>query len=150
MILDRLDRIERYRPLHHRFFKAFAFLRQAGLGEMPLGRHEIDGDRIYAVVCVDPARSRDEARLEAHRKYIDVQVVLSGTDEMGWKSRPLCTRPDGEYDAGKDVEFFTDAPDAWIAVGPGAFVIFFPEDAHAPLVGSGELHKIVVKVALVP
>jgi len=67
---------------------------------------------------------------------------------MGWKSRPLCETPDGDYDADKDVEFFADRPDAWTAVGAGAFAIFFPEDAHAPLVGTGELHKIVVKIAV--
>ena len=148
MILDRLEQIERYRALHHRFFKAFAFLRQAGLASLPLGRQEIDGDRVFAMVCKDPARTRDEAKLEAHRKYIDIQVVLAGTDEMGWKSRAQCEKPDGEYDAEKDVEFFTDRPDAWASVGPGAFAIFFPDDAHAPLVGTGELHKIVVKVAV--
>ncbi len=148
MILDRLEQMDRYRAAHHRFFKAFAFLRQGGLEALPLGRHEIDGDRIYAMVCRDPAQTRDQAKLEAHRKYIDIQVVLSGTDEMGWRSRSRCTKPDVEYDVEKDVEFFADPPDAWTAVGEGAFAVFFPEDAHAPLVGTGDLHKIVVKVAV--
>ena len=148
MVLDQLDQIERYRPLHHRFHKAIGFLRQGGLESLPIGRREIDGDRVYAMVCKDPARTRDEAKLEAHRRYIDIQVVLSGVDEMGWKSRPLCEKIEAEYDAEKDFELLADAPDAWTAVGPGAFAIFFPEDAHAPLVGVGELHKIVVKVAV--
>jgi YhcH/YjgK/YiaL family protein len=55
--------------------------------------------------------------------------------------------PAGTYDPGRDIEFFTDRPDVWIPVKPGQFVVFFPEDAHAPLVGAGEIHKIVVKVA---
>ena len=54
---------------------------------------------------------------------------------------------DGDFDdAEKDVMFFADRPDAWTAVGPGAFAVYFPSDAHAPLVGSGDLHKVVVKV----
>ncbi|MBN1342547.1 MAG: YhcH/YjgK/YiaL family protein [Phycisphaerae bacterium] len=147
MILDRLELIERYTSLCPGFVKAVAFLRQSDLAGLPLGRHEVDGDRVYALACKDPARSRDQAKLEAHRKYIDIQVVLSGTDEIGWRSLGACTRPEGEYSAEKDVGFFLDAPEAWTAVGPGSFAIFFPEDAHAPLVGVGELHKIVVKVA---
>jgi YhcH/YjgK/YiaL family protein len=148
MILDRLEQIQRYVPLHPLFLKAVEFIRRSKLQDLPLGRHEIDGKRLYAIVGRDKARTRDQAKLEAHRKYIDIQIVLSGTDEMGWKSTPTCKKSEGPYDSEKDFENFLDAPDAWVAVGPGAFVIFFPEDAHAPLVGVGELHKVVIKVAV--
>jgi len=148
MVFDRLEGIDRYAALHPRFPKAFAFLREAKLSALAVGRHDIDDRNLYAVVGRDPARARDQAKLEAHRKYIDIQVVLSGTDEMGWKSTPLCRQSEGGYNDEKDVEFFTDAPKAWIKVDPGAFVIFFPEDAHAPLVGVGLIHKVVVKVAV--
>ena len=147
MILDRLECADRYAGLNPYFEKAFDFLRQTRLEELAPGRNEIDGDRVYAMVLRGPGRSRDEARLEAHRKYIDIQVSLSGTDEIGWKGKSLCTEPDGDYDPGGDCELFTDTPDAWVAVGPGSFAVFFPEDAHAPMVADGELHKVVVKVA---
>lgn len=148
MILSKLEYTDRYTALHPDFAKAFAFLSQNKLEQLPPGRHEIDGERVYAVVSWEQGRSRDKALLEAHREYIDIHIVLGGTDEIGWKSRSFCMIPDGEYNLEKDIEFFADLPDTWIAVSSGAFVIFFLEDAHAPLVSAGELHKIVVKVAV--
>ena len=57
-----------------------------------------------------------------------------------------CQKPQGEYDAEKDIEFFEDVPDSYVTVLPGEFAVFFPEDAHAPLIGTGEVHKVVIKV----
>ena len=148
MILDRLEQSDLYAPLHPLLPKAFAFLRETDLLALPLGRHEVDGEDIFAIAAREPARSREQARLEAHRKYIDIQVVLAGIDEMGWKPRSRCTSPDVPYDADADIEFFADPPDAWVAVDAGAFAVFFPGDAHAPLVGESEIHKVVVKVAV--
>ncbi|MEW6501319.1 MAG: YhcH/YjgK/YiaL family protein [Thermodesulfobacteriota bacterium] len=150
MILDVLENAHRYTPLHPLFAKAFAFLARPDLRELALGKYEIDGDRVYAMVDKGTGRAREEAPLEAHEKYIDIQLVLAGTDTMGWKATSRCTRPTKEYNRAKDIRFFADAPDAWVAVHPGAFVIFFPEDAHAPLVSPGELHKVIVKVAAKP
>jgi biofilm protein TabA len=148
MILDVLENCERYVPLHAGFAKAFAFLRRADLKGLPLGKYELDGDRVYAMVAKEPGRGKEDDLLEAHQKYIDIQYILAGVDEMGWKSTATCTRPSGDYDSEADVRFFADAPDAWIATRPGAFVVFFPEDGHLPLISSGEIHKIVVKIAV--
>ena len=148
MILDRLDHADRYAGLHLGFARALKFLRQIEPAAIPLGRTEIDADRIYAVAARVAARSRAEARLEAHRRYIDIQYVISGVDGMGWRSRSECSQPVAEYDPQQDIEFFADPAAAWVDVHPGELIIFFPEDAHAPLVGSGDIHKIVVKVAI--
>jgi biofilm protein TabA len=148
MILDRIENIGQYTHLHPGFGKAFQFLSHKGLPALPSGKHEIEGSRIYAIVARDQARARDKAMLEAHRKYVDIQAVLSGTDEMGWKPRAACTAPAGPYDATKDVEFFSDPADTWVIVRPDQFVVFFPWDVHAPLVGKGEVHKIVIKIAV--
>jgi YhcH/YjgK/YiaL family protein len=148
MILARLEEADRYASLNPGFAKAFAFLRRSHLAQLAPGRHEIDGDRVYAMVIQAPGRTREAAKLEAHRKYIDVQYSVTATEEMGWKSTPACTRRDSDYDAEKEVELFADPPVAWIGVPPGHFVIFFPEDAHAPMIAEGNLHKVVVKVAV--
>jgi YhcH/YjgK/YiaL family protein len=147
MILDRVDNFKRYLALNPHFATAWEFLRKQNLRELALGRHEIDGDRVYATAMKGQGKAREAAHLEAHRKYIDIQVVLSGVDEMGWKNKGTCKIPHGAYEADKDAEFFADPPDSWVEVGPGALTVFFPEDAHAPMIGHGELHKIVVKVA---
>ncbi len=148
MILDTLENSRRYVGLHEGFRKAFEFLAHADPASLSLGRREIDGDRLYAIVTRGPGRSRREAKLEAHARYIDIQYVVSGVDMMGWKPASACRRPAGPFDSDKDIGFFDDDPEAWIAVHRGAFAVFFPEDAHLPLLSAGEIHKIVVKVAV--
>ena len=134
--------------MNKRFAKAFAVLAEPGIAQKPDGRYSLDGDDAYYIVQHYPTRPVDLRRFESHKKYIDIQVVISGTDEMGWKNKATCKMPHGAYDAEKEAEFFADTPDAWVAVGPGAFTIFFPEDAHAPLATTGEVVKAVVKVAV--
>lgn len=148
MILDTLGNGGRYAGLHEDFGKAFAFLSGRGPESLPPGRHDIEGDRIFAVVSEGPGRSREDGQLETHARYIDIQYVVAGVDAMGWKPASACRRPSGPYDAERDIRFFGDEPDAWVAVGPGAFAVFFPEDAHLPLVSEGTVRKVVVKVAV--
>jgi len=148
IIINKLQHAERYFNVHPAFEKAFAFLRQNGLAELPADRYKIDGDRLFCMISKGPGRSRAEAKLEAHRKYIDIQYVIAGTDDMGWKPTADCKLTDTSYDTDKDIEFFKDQPDSWTQVPAGSFVIFFPEDAHAPLVGKGEIHKAVLKIAV--
>ena len=148
MILDRIEQADLYANLHRHLTKAFAFLRQDGLDKLADGRHDIDGEDIYAMVVKGSGKPGNEAKLEIHRKYIDVQYVVSGCDNMGWKNYKLCENSEGGYDAEIDAELFGDASSAWITVCPGDFAIFFPEDAHAPGVGEGDFHKVVVKVAV--
>ncbi len=150
MIIDILENAHRYVALNNGFAKAFAFLLRPDLRELPVEKYEIDGDRVYAMVSKDPGRRKEDSLLETHEKYIDIQLVLSGTDTMGWKPRSLCKEPTGEYNDKKDVQLFRDEPDAWLPTSNGTFVIFFPEDAHMPLIASGQLHKVVVKVAVAP
>jgi len=146
MILDVLENAHRYLALIRGFAKAFEFLLRPDLQDLPVGRYEIDGDRIYAMVAKEQGRRKEEAQLETHRKYIDIQLVLAGTDTMGWKPLSLCRHPTGDYDQNADIQFFADRPDAWVSVESGAFAVFFPEDAHMPLISPGQIHKVVVKV----
>lgn len=147
MILDTLDQADRYASLHPGFAPGFAFLREAPLAELQPGRHEIDGERVFAIVATDEGRGRDGARLEAHRRYIDIQLVVEGNEVIGWSELTCCTNVESPYDAEKDIVFFRDRPATWMDLAPGHFCIFFPEDAHAPLAGQGLVRKIVVKVA---
>lgn len=152
MILDILKNSNRYATLHKGFSKAFEFLLRPDLKELPMGKpmgkYEIEGERVYAMVSKEPGRRREDALLETHAKYIDIQLVLAGTDTMGWKPGALCKKPTGAYDPEEDIQYFSDEPDTWIVTQSGSFVIFFPEDAHMPLISSGELHKVVVKIAV--
>ncbi|HEY8118134.1 MAG TPA: YhcH/YjgK/YiaL family protein [Methylophilaceae bacterium] len=148
MILDTLANADRYSNLHTLFLRAFEFLRSTDLVKLAPGRHLIQGERLFAIVEAVPGRSRAEAKLECHRRYIDIQFVLEGVDEMGWKPLADCHQPIDDYSEKNDIQFFDDAPDSWIATPPGAFCIFFPQDAHAPLVSTGNIHKVVLKIAV--
>jgi YhcH/YjgK/YiaL family protein len=148
MILDTLAQAGRYPSLHPRLARAFDFLRDTDLKLLAPGRHAVLGDEIFAIVEACPGRARSEARLECHRRYIDIQLVLEGIDEMGWKPLADCVDPVADYDAAHDIRFFNDAPSSWIAVPAGSFCLFFPEDAHAPLTGAAFIRKVVVKIAV--
>ena len=150
MILDVLENAPRYLALNQGFAKAITFLLRPDLKELPVAKYEIDGDRVYAMVSKDSGRKKEDAQLETHAKYIDIQLVLAGTDDMGWKPKSMCNQPSWEYDQKADMQLFADEPDAWIATKNGAFVIFFPEDAHMPPLSSGQIHKVVVKIAATP
>jgi len=149
MILDVAANEERLKRLHPGFGPALQYLRRTNLGELPDGRQEIDGSRLYAVVIRGQGKGQKGAKLETHRRYIDIQVSITGSDVIGWKPTATCHDPEQAYDEPKDLQFFRDAADSWVTIPPGSFGIFLPEDAHAPMGADGPIHKIVVKVAVV-
>jgi biofilm protein TabA len=146
VILDTLQRGHHYEELHPQFARAFALLRSMDLAALDPGRHEIDGDRLYLSIDHAAGRGRGGARLEHHRRYIDIQVAIEGDEYIGWMPVECCQDRDGEFDADRDVGFFLEEPHSWLTLRPGTFAIFFPADAHAPLAGSGAIKKAVVKV----
>jgi biofilm protein TabA len=152
MILDTLAQSGRYASLHPAFAQAFEFLAHADWAALTQGsistRHALDGDRMYVAIDQKDGRGRDGARLEAHRRYIDIQVTIDGPEEIGWRPLAECRQPAGTFNDANDIGFFDDRPDTWVSVPPGSFAIFFPDDAHAPLAGRGPLRKAIVKIAV--
>jgi YhcH/YjgK/YiaL family protein len=146
VILDTLVQSGRYTGLHPSFPRAFDFLTTTNLTALAPGRHEIDEDRLFVLIDRQDGRGHAGARLEAHRRYIDIQLTLEGAEEIGWLPLAACERGT-DFDAAKDIGFFDAAPRVWLPVPPGSFTIFFPEDAHAPLAGRGPLLKAIVKIA---
>lgn len=148
MILDTLDQAERYKSLHPLFARAFDFLRSTDLLALAPGKHAVEGEDLFAIVEHCAGRTRAQARLESHRRYIDIQLVLEGVDEMGWRPLAQCARPLGEFDSARDIRFYDDAPSSWVVTPAGSFCMFFPDDAHAPLVSDGMVRKVVMKIAV--
>lgn len=148
MILDRLDRASSYAGAHPLFAHAFRFLARPDLASLPDGRHETGDPRVYALVSRTNGRGREASPLEAHDRNADIQVILAGTDTMGWRDRAGCARVKSPYDAAKDLILYEDAPADWFDVPTGFMAVFLPEDAHAPLAGKGAVHKVVVKVSM--
>jgi len=146
MILCSIPEFRRCAALHPGFEQVAAFLESSDLRTLPEGRTEIQSEDLY-VIAAREGRARPEAPLEAHRIYVDVQVVLSGTDTMGWAPLSACHDVTQSYDVEKDIVFFAGKPLSYVPVPQGHLAIFFPEDAHAPLTGvGGPVHKLVFKV----
>lgn len=148
MIFSTLSQTSRYTALHPLFPRAFDYIRDTDLLALAPGRYPIIGEQLFVIVEDVAGRTREAAKLECHRKYIDIQLVLEGSEEMGWKPLADCAQPVSDYSEEKDIQFFHDAPASWVAVPPGHFCIFFPEDAHAPLVSAGQTRKAIFKVAV--
>jgi YhcH/YjgK/YiaL family protein len=148
MIIDTLSLTARYAALHPLFPQAFDFLANASLASLPPGRISIVGERLYVSIDHVTGRGREGARLEAHRRYVDIQVTIAGNESIGWKPLAHCKAPDGPFDSERDIGFFAERPDTWLAVPENHFAIFFPDDVHAPLAGVGALRKAIMKVAL--
>lgn len=146
MILDSLENAHNYYSIHSRFESAFLFIQKA-ISDMPaLGKYEIDGEKVFAMVSHNDGRGKTKAVLEVHRQYIDIQVCAGGIEVIGWQYLQKCTRPKEAFNESIDCQLFSDRPKSWFFLYPQTFAVFFPYDAHAPLAGKGKTHKIVVKV----
>ena len=149
MILDSLKNAAQYYSLHPRFKTVFEYIASHDLVAMECGRHDIDGDNIFVNIQELDLKDTKAARLELHRKYIDIQLLLDGPDEIfGLSEKPDCLKPEAEFDVEKDVQFFTDVPQCFYSVKKGQFSILFPEDGHAPMLGKGHVKKCIFKIAL--
>jgi biofilm protein TabA len=148
MILDTLPNAHLYSGAHPGLRAAFDWLAKTDLAHLPDGKYEIDGKRLYAMSSKGAGKGREGRRLEVHQKYIDIQIAVSGSEVIGWRTMKECSHPAGAFDVQKDAGFYTDPSALWLPLPAGTFTVLFPEDAHAPGAGEGEVQKIVMKVAV--
>jgi YhcH/YjgK/YiaL family protein len=134
-----------------RWDKAIAFLKSNDLSKLEVKRYDIDGDNLYATINEYITKNEEDVRFEAHQKYIDIQYVISGSEQMS--IAPLSMRKEIliPYDAAKDFEFMTVIKAESFEATPDRFYIFFPTDVHRPGVKIGDnknVKKVVVKVKI--
>lgn len=134
-----------------RWNKAFAFLKNNDLSKLEPKRYDIDGDNLYAIVSESMTKNEEDAKFEAHRKYIDIQHVIAGAEQMSIS--PISDKMEvvTAYDPIKDLEFMTVKQTSSYVATPDKFFIFFPSDIHRPSVKVGEnkiVRKVVVKVRI--
>lgn len=149
MIIDTLKNASKYYSAHPLFAKAFEYINQADLANTTDGKSDIS-DGLKTIFSNAPGKTKEAslAKFECHNKNIDIQVCIKGVETIGWKPREKCVTPNGEYNAEKDVQFYNDSPDTFFQLTDGQFAIFFPEDVHAPMIGEGEIKKLVIKVRI--
>ncbi len=146
MIIDSLERLSRYCPGNPGFAAAEKFLAGRDLASIPDGEYPIDGRNVFAIVQSCGGRGKKDSPLETHREYIDIQIVISGEEVIGWRLSAKCASVKTPYSRNKDIAFYNDPPSAWLPVSAGEFAVFYPEDAHAPLAGGCPVKKIIIKV----
>ncbi len=127
----------------------FEFLERGDLTALPLGKHAIQGDQVYAVAMRSLSRAPESGKFESHQEYIDIQYLISGEETIGVApvEELLVVTP---YDPAKDIIFYA-VPERYrrLEIRPGHFAVFLPGEGHIPLCHAGaprELHKVVVKV----
>jgi YhcH/YjgK/YiaL family protein len=150
MIIDTLANAEKYFCVHPLFAKAFEYMRSQNLASIEVGTYVIQEDQLKAIVSDKRGKTKEESteKFECHDKHIDIQLCLKGTEKIGWKPRQSCFQPKDGYNAEKDVTFYRDKPDMYFQLTDGQFAIFFKEDVHAPMIGEGDIKKIVIKVKI--
>jgi len=149
MVIDTLENSKRYEALHPLFKTAFEFLKRPCIDSVPVGRTELEGSKLFALVQEYETKPANEGKIEAHRQYIDIQFILEGEEFMGYA--PLDElAPAQPFDATKDFGLY-DGKACLTRVRKGMFAIFFPQDGHLPgRCGETPSHvkKIVLKIAV--
>ncbi|HEX7367212.1 MAG TPA: YhcH/YjgK/YiaL family protein [Pelobium sp.] len=147
MIIDTLANADKYTSVHPLFAKAFEYIGATDLNAIEVGKYDI-AEGLKAIVSdkAGMTAAESEAKFECHNQNIDIQVCIRGTENIGWKTRNECKEQKGDYNSEKDVLFFNDKPTMHFTLNDNQFVIFFPEDVHAPMIADGEVKKMVIKV----
>lgn len=144
MIIDTLDNIGRYESLNPLFKVVTEFLQTHKPDSLPVGQVVLRENDLWINTVETGAKTREAARLETHDRMIDIQIPLTGEEEMGYCPRAVLAP--ALYDPSDDISFYEEKPLAYFKLHPGMFAVFFPEDGHAPAITPTGLKKIIVKV----
>lgn len=106
----------------------------------------LKGDELFINHVLLEGKKKSEQPLEIHQDYIDVHILLSGKETIGWKAREDLTQETQAYDKAADCALYGDTPTTYTDILPGEFVIVYPEDPHAPAIGEGLIRKLIAKV----
>ncbi|MCX7874674.1 MAG: YhcH/YjgK/YiaL family protein [Melioribacteraceae bacterium] len=149
MIYDNIKNISKYFPLDAKIQKALEYLSSTDFTNLDPGEYPIDGKNIYAIVSEYQTKPLTSGKWESHKKYIDIQFIVSGIEKMGFTESKK-TIILNEYDEDKDVTLHK-GEGQFIIVEEKHFVIFFTTDIHMPSIAVNipkPVKKVVIKVAV--
>jgi len=148
MIVDSLKGFERYTHIHKRFGKAYEYILKTDFDSLTPGKYDVMGREIYCTIWEGEGKGLDIPKLEVHDTYIDIHILIEGSETIGVRDRSRCVGDNIFYDAERDIAFLEESPENFISLGKGNIAVIFPHDAHAPLIGDGTIKKAVIKVML--
>ena len=148
MIYDRIENIETYSAISERLAKGFRLLQTTDFSAIEAGKYEVDGKELFFMLQSYQSKEQND-RPEAHKKYIDIQYILEGEEQIGIGAlsemvEEVSANPDGDI-------WFYHGPVTHFKMEKGNFAVFFPQDAHAPGIATGDpapVRKVVVKVLI--
>ena len=140
MIVSNLQNSQRIEGLHPLFKSLFDYVKTHDLLHADLGRIEVDGDHLFINNVNPECVTSDQQVLELHHDYIDVHILLEGEEDLQNETKA--------YSKEEDCALYSDRPTTYVSLLPGQFVIVYPEDPHAPVIGSGKIRKLIAKVKL--
>ena len=149
MIIDKIEKADTYKNLGTRINLALDYLRRTNFSNVEAGKYEIDGDNVFALVSEYKTKHVNEGKLEAHKKFLDIQFVADGKELMGYapfKNQEIME----SYKEENDVTFFNGGID-YVEFSKGMFTILFPQDLHMPgimIENPENVKKVVVKVKI--
>ena len=130
--------------------KMLDYLAETDFSDMELGRYHLDGDNIFAILNNSTTSPASQRRPEAHRKYIDIQYVLEGVEDVGFACASDRLVVEEDLLEEKDIIFYSHVPnESFVTLRPGDFIVLFPEDVHRVLCqkeGCETVRKVVGKV----
>lgn len=146
MIIDTIENLGKYVELNPLFADVVEFLKNNNLQTIEEGKHFIKDKDLFVNIQVAKGKTQEAAVLETHIEMIDIQIPITCEETFGYT--PLCDLPDFEYNAEKDITKYGDTKaQTYVTVKPGQFVIFFPQDGHAPcIINQPEIKKAIFKV----
>ena len=149
MILDRIENASLYYGLNERLKKGLEYIQNTDFDKVENGKYFLDSNNLFAIVSEYETKSIDKAKLESHKKYIDIQFIVEGKEQIGYVEYTN-QNPTVAYDAEKDVMFFEEEV-TLLPFSKGVFGIFYPSDLHQPCIQTekvSKVRKVVVKVAV--
>lgn len=145
MIIDTLDNLAKYASINPLFMEVAEYIKANDLNAHEPGKVEIKGKDLFVNYAVSKGKTPEEAKIETHNLMIDIQIPLSCSETMGYTPRKELSEE--EYNAEKDITFYKGRAKEYVTIHPGSFVIFFPQDGHAPCISNeAEIKKVIFKV----
>ena len=151
MIVDKIENLKLYYPVLKGLKEASEFVEKFYKEPLADGKYEIDGERIFASASTYVTKTREGAQFESHRKYADLQAVISGTEIISWAPVEGLKTESESFSTGGDIAFYSGETVMDARLPAGYFALLFPDDAHMPCIldkESSEVTKVVVKIAL--
>lgn len=151
MIIAAVKDAHRYLSKNEKMQKAFDFLKENDLESLKVGKHLIDGNDVFALVQEYNTKEEEKCRFESHKRYIDIQVLVKGTEKMKWLHLESLELIEDDFEKSDKAFYKEKTSGNEFTVHAGEFVIFYPEDGHKACIyedKSSFVKKIVLKVSL--